>query len=212
MQLLTKREYLVDYIKHINGKHISMTIKSRQLGFTVASLAYVLWYSLFHKNKRVFIGAWSHDASREQLKIIKEMIRWLPELMQPRLVENNLSLIKFDNDTIIKSVPVNCCATRGYSIDLVYLDEVAYASGHNLDRFIANAYPIISSTTKGKLIITSSNNNKNKEYEIIKQDLIDKGCVKVYPWYVDSRRDIEWLNEQIRLMGRERVNSEYIVE
>lgn len=211
MQILSRREYLVDYINHIHGKHTSMTIKARQLGFTTVSLAYVLWYSLFHSGKKVFIGAWNHDASREQLKIITEMIRWLPELMQPTLVQNNLSLIKFNNDTIIKSVPVNCCATRGYSIDLVYLDEVAWGSGHNLDSFIANSYPIISST-KGKIIITATNNPKNKEFNIIKDDLIDKGYVKVYPWYVDDSRDIEFITNQIRLLGYEKVNIEYIVE
>jgi len=68
---------------HFNDNRFSVVLACRQSGKSISSVAYLLWYALFHPEKNVAIVANKHPPSKEILSRLTRMLENLPSYLQP---------------------------------------------------------------------------------------------------------------------------------
>jgi hypothetical protein len=111
--------------------------------------------------------------------------------------------------------PVEVEKTHNYfsngilSHQCVYLDEFSFVQ--NDVEFFTSTYPVISSGTQTKIIITSTPNGMNLFYKIY-SDAVNKRNEFVpikYTWESHPKRDLAWKNETIRNTSLKQFSQEH---
>lgn len=207
------REYQKDLISLFHNEKMSIVVAGRQLGKSLCSLSYMLWYALFNQDKTVAILANKLELAKEQLENLKSIYTHLPEWMQPGVESWAKTRIKFSNGTKIMCAATSPDGIRGMAINLLYLDEFAFVPSHIAERFIASVFPTISSGKTTKLIITSTPFGLNSFFNIWNEaERGTNGFVPLrIPWNV-AGRDEEWAREKIAEIGEISFLQEYKAE
>lgn len=202
-----------------NNRHIIINA-SRQIGKTTTmAVGYLLWYVLFHNDKRVGILANKEDTAIEILNRIRIAYMNLPLWMQQGVAEWNKGNIALENGSSIKAASTSSGAIRGWSINCLYLDEFAHVPPNIADAFFASVYPTISSGKTTQVIITSTPNGLNKFYKFVmeaRKRYTDpakwNGFVLLeYDWKTVPWRDEEWLRIERAVLG-DKFDQEHLCE
>ena len=104
--------------------------------------------------------------AKEQMQQLRDSYSRLPTWLQPGVKLWNKTSIQFSNNSRIivsSSSPDNI---RGFSINLLYLDEFAFLRPNLATEFIASVMPSISSGKTTRCIITSTPNGMNHFYDM----------------------------------------------
>lgn len=91
---------------------------------TTTSSAFMLFYTIFNKDKTVAIVANKQATSKEILDRIKLMYDYLPMWLKPGVLEWNKTNIKFDNGCKIIAAATSADSIRGQSISCVDGDTI----------------------------------------------------------------------------------------
>ena len=127
----------------------------RQDGKTTAAAAYLLYKAITTPNICIGIASPTDLQSREVLYKIKKLIKDYCILdIDDLLVINNKASIEFFNGARIITSTVNENAFRGWSLNIVYIDEINFINSKKLEEFMDINLPVINSTDG--IIITSS--------------------------------------------------------
>jgi hypothetical protein len=129
---------------------------------TTSIVGYVLWYILFHDQVRCAILANKGETAREILSRIKKGYQYLPQWMQQGVIEWNKGDIALENGSGVMADATSSDAIRGYSINLLIIDEAAHIEGW--DEFFQSTYPTISSGVTSKICLISTPNGLNHFY------------------------------------------------
>lgn len=160
------------YISHLQGNRFSIATKFRQGGFSTITTAYLLWKFLFEKNLNLMVVSRTDREARAIGDKFKEMHGLLPEWLQ--------TVFQINNDHEKKSVETGCriifrtpAATRGCSVDILFIDEAAFIK--DMDTHWKAMYPCVAN--KGRVIVVSSTNGTNgwfyEVYQKAKDGIID---------------------------------------
>lgn len=133
----------------------------RQLGKTITVCAFLLYQAIFNNDYFIAILANNASKSREILSRLKMMYELLPWWLKPGVLEWNKGSVEFSNGSKIFAGPTSNSSIRGYAISLIYLDEFAFVQ--NDVEFFTSTYPVITSGTNTKIIITSTP-NRNESF------------------------------------------------
>jgi hypothetical protein len=120
----------------------------------------------------------------------------------------------FENNSRVIAAATSSDAIRGYSINLLFIDEAAFIE--NWDTFFTSVYPTISSGKESKIILVSTPNGLNHFYSIW-QNAIEKrnnyNAIKVSYEQVPGR-DQKWREDTLSSMNfnTEKFEQEYCVE
>ena len=149
----------------------------------------------------------------------------LPVWLQPGVKLWNKTSIQFSNNSRIivsSSSPDNI---RGFSINLLYLDEFAFLRPNLATEFIASVMPSISSGKTTRCIITSTPNGMNHFYEMWQTSLEEKDAAieyekgnnnlyvrSVVQWNEVPGRTEAWANAEKLKIGDQRFRQEYECE
>lgn len=173
---------------------------ARQSGKSTIMTVVILWYILFHEHVSVAILANKADTSREILSRIKLAYEHLPDWIQHGVKEWNKGNIELENGSKILAAATSSNNIRGFSIDMLFIDEAAFIDGW--DDFFTSVYPTISSSDTTKLILVSTVNGLNHFHRITslaRQDVdpMTKCGVNGFrlisvPWNAVPGRDEEW--------------------
>lgn len=126
--------------------------KSRQLGYSTLSAAFVLWLIFFHNDKSVLIIANKHDVAKNLIKKIKHMLIKIPEWMYlAEIVENQKHSLALSNGSFVKAVGSSEDAGRSEALSLLVIDEAAII--RNFDEIWKSAKSTVS--TGGKIVAMS---------------------------------------------------------
>ena len=124
--------------------------KDRQAGLTTILSAYALWYCLFNSNKKVFIISENHSMAQYTIKNILEI-----------LSHSNIEYsmydkysITFKNGTKLFSRAASSDTLRGYSIDMLIVQDYKYISHKYCEDLWNSMWPAITSK-EGKIIFGS---------------------------------------------------------
>jgi len=157
-------DYQKEIILSIHNHRYTVAELSRQLGKTVSICCYVLWYIIFNPNKTVAILANKAETAREILSRIQLAYEHLPSWLQQGVIEWNKGSFVLENGSRVLAAATSSNNIRGYSCNLLVIDEAAFISGW--DDFFTSVFPTISSGDTSKLVLISTVNGLNHFYKI----------------------------------------------
>ena len=183
---------------HFNNNRFSIVLACRQSGKSISSVAYLLWFALFHSEKTIAILANKGATAREMLARVTLMLENIPFFLQPGCKALNKGSIEFSNNSRIMAAATSGSSIRGMSVNLLYLDEFAFVE--RATEFYTSTYPVVSSGKDTKVIITSTANGIGnmfyKIWEGAEQKVNEFKSFRV-DWFDVPGRDEEWKNQTI---------------
>ena len=183
---------------HFNDNRFSIVLACRQSGKSISSVAYLLWFALFHPEKTIAVLANKGATAREMLARVTLMLENLPFFLQPGTKALNKGSIEFSNNSRIIAAATSGSSIRGMSVNLLFLDEFAFVE--NAAEFYTSTYPVVSSGKDTKVIITSTANGIGNTYHKIWEGAT-QGVNEYKPFRVDwwdvPGRDEEWKKQTI---------------
>lgn len=190
--------YQENMFKHFNENRFSIVLACRQSGKSISSLAFLLWYALFTPEQTVAILANRGATSREMLGRITLMLENLPFYLQPGCKVLNKGSVEFSNNSRIIAETTSSSSIRGFSVNLLMLDEFAFVEKAN--EFYTSTYPVISSGKNSKVIVTSTANGIGNMFHKLYQGAV-QGVNEYKPFRVDwwdvPGRDDKWKEQTI---------------
>jgi len=171
MKIISVNEGLIEFklypyqrnmIKSFADNRFSIITTARQAGKSTTTCAFILWYIIFHPEKTVALLANKGDTAREILSRIQLAYQHLPKWLQQGVLEWNKGSFVLENNSRVIAAATSASAIRGYSINLLFIDEAAFID--NWDEFFTSVYPTISSGNESKIILVSTPNGLNHFY------------------------------------------------
>ena len=190
--------YQEKMFSHFNESRFCIVLACRQSGKSISSVAYLLWYALFHPEKTIAVLANKGATAREMLARVTLMLEHLPFFLQPGTKALNKGSLEFSNNSRIIAAATSGSSIRGMSVNLLYLDEFAFVE--RAAEFYTSTYPVISSGKDTKVIITSTANGIGNMFYNIYEGAV-QGTNQYRPFRVDwwdvPGRDEAWKDATI---------------
>lgn len=209
---------LYDYQKNMvlamKENRFNIVATARQAGKSTVTCGFILWYIIFHADKTVALLANKGETAREILGRVQLAYEHLPRWLQHGVKEWNKGSFELENNSRVIATATSASAIRGYSINLLFIDEAAFIE--NWDTFFTSVYPTISSGTESKIILVSTPNGLNHFYSIwinAKEDRNGYNPIQVM-WDAVPGRDEKWQKDTLASMNfdTEKFQQEYCVE
>ena len=147
-------DYQKDMLESFHNERNTIVLAARQSGKSQSVCAYILWYILFNSEKVVALLANDGKVAREMLGRIQFAYEYLPKWLQQGILEWNKGSIELENNSRVIAAATTKKSVRGFSINLLYIDECAYIE--NWEEFSASVMPTISSGKESKIILVST--------------------------------------------------------
>ena len=203
-------DYQEEMFDHFNDNRFSIVLACRQSGKSISSVAYLLWYALFHPEKTIAVLANKGATAREMLARVTLMLENLPFFLQPGCKALNKGSIELSNNSRIIAAATSGSSIRGMSVNLLFLDEFAFVD--NDAEFYTSTYPVVSSGRNTKVIITSTANGIGNVFERIwtgaKQKVNEYKSFEVN-WCDVPGRDDKWKEETISNTSQMQFDQEF---
>ena len=210
-------EYQSRMIEAMARNRFNVFATARQAGKTTSVVAFMLWFILFHDSQVVALMANKGDTAREILGRVQLAYQHLPKWLQQGVVEWNKGSFVLENNSRVIAAATSSDAIRGYSINLLFIDEAAFID--NWDQFFTSTFPTISSGQSTKIILVSTPNGLNHFHKIwANAHKTDDEYNGYHPLMVNWKdvpgRDEEWKRQTLAAMNFdvERFAQEYEVE
>jgi hypothetical protein len=162
-----QKKALAAFIKHLKN----IWLASRQIGKSVTTALFIVWYILTNKDKNIVLCSQNQDKVIDLMEKIRVMIQNLPFHMKPGIVADNVMSMIFDNGITLKAQTTTENSAAGITGHLIYIDEFALINPNFLKQFFRTVFPSLSSSEIAKMIITSTPRGTNKFYELYKAAL-----------------------------------------
>jgi len=206
--------YQRDMLMAMKENRFNVIATARQAGKSTTTCAFILWYVMFHAEKTVALLANKGDTAREIMGRIQLAYQHLPKWLQQGVKEMNKGTLALENDSRIIASATSSDAIRGYSINMLFIDEAAFID--NWDEFFTAVYPTISSGSESKIVLVSTPNGLNHFYKIWQNANEGRNgyhALKVM-WHDVPGRDEKWKMDTLSSMNFdvEKFEQEYCVE
>jgi hypothetical protein len=176
---------------------------ARQIGKTTTVAAYFCYYILFHDNKTLAILANKASTAREILSRVQMAYEHLPKWLQQGVTTWNKGDLELENGSRIIAASTSSSAIRGYSINILFLDEFAFVPTNLADEFFTSVYPTISSGETSKIFVASTPKGMNHFYKMWTE--AEEGINGFHHLFVHwsdvPGRDKKWGDDQRRVLG-----------
>lgn len=139
----------------------------RQSGKSVTISTYLLWKAITTPNINIGIAANVQKLAAEVLDKIKKIYIEMPIWLQPGVTSWNKGSIEFDNGTKIMTSATNSDSFRGYSIHLLYVDEVAFIGANLWEEFADSVFPAQDALMEKQTIMSSTAGGLNHWYHLV---------------------------------------------
>lgn len=218
--------YQKDAIRGFIEHRFNIVLKGRQLGFTTIAAALAAWFVLFHKDKNVVVVATKGDVSKNMIRIIKNIIKYVPKyMMLAKDVVKNVKSIELTNGSRVTAYATAEDVGRSEAVSLLIMDEVAHI--RNMDEIWTSIGPTVSAG--GRVIMLSTPNGTDnwfaQEFQAAREGKSNFNCRfgtyvnpndsnEVYddrfPWWVHPEHDLEWFKNETRNTPPRTVAQEYL--
>ena len=138
----------------------------RQSGKSVTVTAYLIHQAIFRDNINVAILANKRETAFELMAKLQTSYENLPKWLQQGVLGWNKGSIELENGSRITASSTSSSAVRGFSYNIVMLDEFAFVPTNIADEFFSSVYPTISSGKSTKVIIVSTPCGMNHFYKL----------------------------------------------
>ena len=204
MQLFKTYPFQDEAVKRFLKYRFNINRWSRQVGKSTIVRGFILWYAMFHGDQLVAMLANKLALAKEQLQLLRDSYIALPYWLQPGVKLWNKMSIQFSNNTRILVSATSTDGIRGFSPNLLYLDEFAFLRPGMADDFMASVFPSISSGKKTRVIITSC---------VVKDTMVftPDGIKTVGDYVIDDGRVLGYEVPEYQVLGRYGMNKGHIM-
>lgn len=201
-------EFQEKTLKDFQANRLNIILKSRQLGITELMSMYVLWFTLFQKDKNVVVVSKNRKAASNIIKRIKYAYKKLPSWLKiTKLVSDNVHTVEFDNDSIIFADATTENAGRGEACSLFVVDEGAFIP--TLEEMWASVFPTIDNG--GSCIIASTPNGSSGMFYDLYTNAPGNGFNAIMlDWNCHPDRDQEWFEKTKKSMPPKKFAQEFL--
>lgn len=152
-------KYQKEYFKYEGKKAILCC--GRQIGKSTMNAADCVAYAFLNNYFEVILASPTKPQTKEMFTRIKVMINSI-EIIRDYMTICNESEIRFMNGSVIKCVTANDKASRGYTADLIVLDEAAL-----IDESVFTAIDAVTLVRDGMVrLLSTPREKKGRFYEI----------------------------------------------
>ena len=203
-----------ELIKGLVDNRFSIVKCPRQSGKSQTSLAFMLHYVLFNDQRNVAILANKGMTARELLGRLQMAYEKLPMFLQQGVLEWNKGSIHLENGSRILASSTSASTIRGYSFNLIFLDEFAFIPQNLAEDFFNSVYPTISSGQTSQVIIVSTPNGMNHFYKMWQNAIDERSEYKAFEinWWDVPGRDEAWKKQTIANTSEEQFKQEFETE
>lgn len=152
-----------------SDKESIVSLQGRQSGKSISTSIYLTWLFLFRVNLTIGICANKGKLAAEFLNNVKNIFLSIPIWMQQGITIWNKGSIENENGTRILTDVPSSDSFRGFTCDVVVVDECAFIPASKYDAFADSVYPSQSSKAWKKNILLSTANGLNHFYQIVKK-------------------------------------------
>lgn len=203
-------DYQNDLVQVFRDFSQTIILKSRQLGISTITAAYIAWLMLFHKEKNILVVATRQDTAKIILdkvkKIFKSLPPWLKKLADIT-IDNRTSFV-LSNGSKIQASSTSENAGLGEALSLLVIDEAAHVD--NLEELWRALGPTMAAG--GRCIALSSpkgvGNWFHRMYTSAENGDNDFHSVKL-SWDVHPERDEDWLRKEKKKFSKRKFAQEY---
>jgi hypothetical protein len=198
-------------IKTIHDNRFVVIKTPRQAGKTTTSAAVILWHVLFKEEFTAAIMANKLGTAKEILSRVARAYENLPKWLQQGVKAWNKTNIELENGSKIFVSSTSAVGIRGFSINLLYLDEFAHVQRHIQNEFFTAVYPTIVSGSETKVVITSTPSGFDLFYKIWNDAEHGRNEYKQVDvhWSDVPGRDEEWKKKTIANTSEEEFEQEF---
>ena len=192
-----------DFINTMHNNNKTILCTARQVGKTITSASYFLWYAIFNAHKDSAILANKGGTAYEIMHKLQMIYQQIPYWLQPGLVEWNKSSMELENGSRIFCETTSANSIRGYSISQLFLDEFAFVDTNKATEFFTSVYPTLSSGKNTKIIIASTPNGLNHFYKTYTEAIEGRNgfAACMVRWDSVPGRTDKWAADQRRVLG-----------
>jgi len=159
---------MYDFQKRIIRSYLShrwnVVLTSRQIGKTVTSACYLLWYAIFRFDSNILITSRRNSDAMDIVTKVRYAYEGLPDWLRPGAREYSKHVIAFDNGSRISAEATTENTGRGQAITILYLDEFAFVPPGIAEQFWTSITPTLSCLTGGTMVLTSQGYRKIKDF------------------------------------------------
>ena len=211
----------VDALHMIEANKLNIILKARQLGFSWLAVSYALHGMIYKSGYSVLALSETDIKAKELVRRVAFILRYMPELVIKHRGDPGASLLEWDStasqvtvyrkdgeDSTFQSFPASENAGRGFTGNLVILDEWAF---QQFDREIwAALFPTINRPDGGQLIgLSTIKRGSLFEETWLKSESGENDFARIFlPWTTDPRRDAKWYESVKRNFSGD-VHAEY---
>lgn len=201
-------DFQEETLKDFQNNRMNIILKSRQLGITELMGMYVLWFTIFQRDKNVVIVSKNRRQASQIIKRIKYAYKKLPSWLKVvKMVSDNVHTIEFDNDSIIFADATTENAGRGEACSLFIVDEAAFIP--ELEEMWASVFPTINNG--GSCIVGSTPNGGAGQFYELYINAPENGFNPIkLDWDCHPERDAEWFEETKRSMAPKKFAQEFL--
>jgi hypothetical protein len=206
--------YQREMLKTMSENRFTVIATARQAGKSTVTCAFILWYVIFHADKTIALLANKGETAREILGKVALAYQHLPKWLQQGIKEWNKGNMVLENNSRVIAAATSSDAIRGYSINMLFIDEAAFIE--NWDEFFTSVGATISSGRDSKITLVSTPNGLNHFYQIWTNAV--NGENNYVPlqvtWDQVPGRDEKWKEDTLKLMNFDqgKFEQEYCVE
>ena len=135
----------------------------------------------------------------------------LPKWLQQGVLAWNKGSIELENGSRITASSTSSSAVRGFSYNIVFLDEFAFVPTNIAEEFFSSVYPTISSGKSTKVIIVSTPCGMNHFYKLWHDAEKGKNSYNAIEahWSEVPGRDAKWRQETIANTSESQFQQEF---
>lgn len=185
----------------LNKHDRTLILKSRQLGITTLTAAYALWLMLFKKDQSILALAPTQEKARNIVDKVRFAYSQLPSWLKIAALEDNKLSLILENGSKIKAASGASESARGYTANVLILDEAAFIE--NAEDLWGSAQQTLA--TGGRAIVLSTPNGIGQWFhqQWIGAESEENNFIPVrLPWNVHPSRDQKWRDDQDKELGK----------
>lgn len=207
-------------LKELATHRMNVILKARQLGITWLALTEAVRLLLCQSGRTVVAISRAEDEAKELVRRAAVILRSMPELVREeraappgwagpvfRAASLELTLrFPWGPDSVFKALLSSPGAARGFTADLVILDEWAFQQF--AEEIWASIFPVMNRPGSGRVIGLSTIKRGTLFEEIFTDP--HNGFHKIFlPWQADPARDEAWYEATRKALGPDKTLQEY---
>lgn len=185
----------------------NIILKSRQLGLSTLTAAYILWKMIFVPDFQVLVIATGAEVAKNLITKIRIMYQNLPSWLRVPAKEDNKMSLLLTNGAKVQAIASSPERARSEALSLLVIDEAAFIE--HMDDIWTSAQQTLS--TGGNCIILSTPNGVGNFYHKMwsesEEGINGFNTIKL-PWTVHPERDQLWRDEQDVKLGQRKAAQE----